>query len=178
MKLTNTLAATWFAAMLCIVGGTAHARQRSIHRTANSVDEMFVKNAAEAGMTEVKAGEIAERRGTDDAVKHIGNRMVDDHSKANEELKSIAEKANIRVPDQITTAQKSEIDRYDKMLARAFDSNYVRTQRSAHLQAIKLFENEIKNGSNVDLKEFASRTLPTIREHYKMFREMKLDSRM
>ncbi len=66
----------------------------------------FVKEAATGGMMEVELGKIAQEKGKSQQVKDFGKMMVDDHSKANADLKDLASKKNIEVPDSLTDDQK------------------------------------------------------------------------
>src|ERR1700751_1190108 len=66
--------------------------QTNTANTKSSADETFAKKAAEGGMAEVKLGQLAEERGSNPAVKNFGRRMVQDHSKANNELKDVTSK--------------------------------------------------------------------------------------
>src|ERR1044072_9366510 len=66
--------------------------------STSATDKTFIKKAARGGMMKVAMGQLAEKNGKSDDVKSFGKRMVTDHSKANDELKSIAEKKGVKLP--------------------------------------------------------------------------------
>jgi len=130
-------------------------------------DQKFVTTAASAGMAEVKAGDIARDRATSDDVKKFAEHMVRDHSKANQELVAILKRAKIDVPKDMREQDQTAIDNLNKQNGAAFDREYIRQQLAAHKEAVALFEDEAKSGKNEELKAFAEKTLPTLREHLK-----------
>ncbi len=77
----------------------------------SGADERFVKEAAEGGMLEVELGKLAADKATNDEVKAFGRRMQEDHSKANEELKKIADINNVKLPSALEGKQKRTLDR-------------------------------------------------------------------
>src|SRR5262249_44413101 len=88
-------------------------------------DNTFVTKAAEGGMAEVEFGKLAVEKASNDQVKQFGQRMVDDHSKANDELKTIAQQKNITLPTAISAKDKAEHDRLAKLSGAAFDHAYM-----------------------------------------------------
>src|SRR5437660_1034419 len=83
--------------------------------TKSSADEIFAKKAAAGGMAEVKLGQLAEERASNPAVKNFGRRMVQDHSKAGNELKSAASKENIELPGEMDKSDQATYDRLSKL---------------------------------------------------------------
>jgi putative membrane protein len=70
-------------------------------------DQKFAKDAAMGGMAEVKLGQLAVEKADSSKVKDFGKRMVDDHSKANEKLKSIAAEKSISLPSDVSAKDKA-----------------------------------------------------------------------
>jgi putative membrane protein len=136
-------------------------------------DKKFVRDAAIAGMTEVKLGQLAADKGSTDAVRQFGQKMADDHSKANTELKQLASQDNIPVPDSLDSKHQSVVDNLSKLSGPAFDKAYIKDQKKDHERAVQEFQNEANNGSNPDVKGFASKTLPTIQEHLSMTKSLE-----
>lgn len=132
-------------------------------------DRAFVITAAAAGLSEVQEGQLAASKG-DSAVQTIGNRMVSDHSKANDRLKSLATYKGIILSDQVTAPQAAELTQLQGLTGASFDTAYLKDQRRAHEKAIKLFETEASSGTDPDLKSFASNTLPTLQMHLQMIK--------
>src|SRR5450755_3390401 len=96
--------------------GYPQDRNRDDQRMENKMDEKkFVKDALLGGMTEVELGKMAVEKASSDAVKQFGQKMIDDHSKANEELKQIASKENINAPDSLDSKHQSRVDKLSKL---------------------------------------------------------------
>lgn len=130
-------------------------------------DQTFVTKAAEGGMAEVELGKLAQQKGTTDEVKNFGQRMVTDHSKANDELKTIAQNKKITLPSDLDTHDKATRDRLAKLSGSAFDHAYMRTMLVDHRKDVNEFKHESSMGKDADIKAFASKTLPTLEDHLK-----------
>jgi putative membrane protein len=118
-------------------------------------------------MTEVQLGKIAASKAQDSKVKQFAQRMVTDHSKANDELAAIAEKKGIRVPTSLDTEHQSMIQSLNAKSGAAFDTAYSEHMDAAHSKAVALFQGAI-TGSDPDLAAFAKKTLPTLEQHKQM----------
>ena len=131
-------------------------------------DQTFVKKAAAGGMAEVELGKLAQQKGTSAEVKTFGQRMVDDHSKANDELKSIAQTKNITLPTDLSAKDKALRDRLEKLSGAAFDRAYMQAMLKDHREDVNEFRHESTAGSDPDVKQFAAKTLPTLEDHLKL----------
>jgi putative membrane protein len=140
-------------------------------------DRKFVKDAAEGSMVEVELGKLAQEKGSNDAVKEFGKRMVDDHSKANEDLKQAAAKANIQVPAELPKKAKKVQDKLSKLSGAEFDRVYAKMMLSDHKDDVKSFEKESKAGQAPEVKNFAAKTLPTLQEHLKMAEQLEASTK-
>lgn len=136
-------------------------------------DQDFVKEAASGGMTEVRLGELAQARGSSEAVKSFGKRMVDDHTKAGDELKSAAGRANLKVPDKANAKDEATYNRLSKLSGAEFDREYSKEMVSDHTHDVSEFRKEVSSGRDKDVKSFASQTLPTLQAHLKQARDMQ-----
>jgi putative membrane protein len=141
--------------------------------TKSSADENFAKKAAEGGMAEVKLGQLAEEKGSSPAVKNFGRRMVQDHSKANNELKDVTSKENIPLPNEMDKSDQATYDRLSKLSGDAFDRAYARDMVKDHSKDVSEFQNEAKNGKDESIKNFAAQTLPTLQNHLDQARQME-----
>ncbi len=135
----------------------------------------FVKKAAMSDMYEVQAGQIAAQKGQADAVKQFGQHMVDAHTQTTQELKGIVQAENIKVdlPTELDAKHKALIDGLNAASAQDFDKTYTKQQVKAHKEAADLFEQYSKKGDNAAVKQFASKTLPTIEEHLEAAKKLK-----
>jgi putative membrane protein len=138
----------------------------------SSSDHKFVMDAAEGGMMEVELGRIAAQKGTSPDVKSFGQRMVDDHSKANDQLKQVASSKGVTVPASLPASKQKEIDKFNQLSGAAFDSAYVSHMVADHKKDVAEFQKESKNGKDTDVKAFATNTLPTLQDHLKMIQDI------
>ncbi len=145
--------------------------EKSAKAKTGGMDQMFVKKAAEGGLAEVDLGNVAKQNGSNDAVKQFGDRMVTDHSKANDELKSLAQQKNWTLPTEPKAADKSKKDRLSKMNGAAFDKAYMRDMVMDHEKDVKEFKKCAASCKDSDLKAWAAKTAPTLEDHLKMARD-------
>jgi putative membrane protein len=136
--------------------------------TSGSADTSFIRQAAMDGMAEVQLGQLAAKNASSADVKQFGQRMVDDHSKANSELKSIASQQSVTLPTELDGKHKATVDKLSKLQGEEFDRAYMTEMVSDHAQAVSLFQREAKTGKDEATKAFAEKTLPTLQEHHKM----------
>jgi putative membrane protein len=138
----------------------------------SSADSKFAKDAAMGGMEEVQLGQLAAQKATDPDVKSFGQRMVDDHTKANDQLKQVASQKGMTLPTDLSTLQKHDMDKLSAMSGAAFDKAYVSMMVKDHKKDVADFKKEAKSGKDSDLKSFASTTLPTLQDHLKMVQDI------
>jgi len=132
---------------------------------SKSADSTFAMKAAQGGMAEVKMGQLAEQKASSPEVKQFAQRMVTDHTKANSELKQAAAQDNITLPTSLDSKDQATYDKLSKLSGSQFDREYMRDQVADHQKDISEFKKEASSGSNPNIKNFASQTLPTLQEH-------------
>jgi putative membrane protein len=138
----------------------------------NGHDRKFIANATEAGAAEVAMGKLASDRASSTDVKRFAARMVIDHQKAGDQLKSIASAKGAAPPDRLSKKDQAELNKLGRLKEVDFDKEYVKVQLAAHKDAVALFGAESKSGKDADLKQFASTTLPTLQEHLGMVQQL------
>ncbi len=132
-----------------------------------SNDKKFMKEAAEGGLAEVELGKLAEERASNQEVKDFGKQMVNDHSKANEQLKELASKEGVTLPDNLSAKDKMLKQRLEKLSGPNFDRAYMENMVKDHKKDVAEFNRESTSGKDNAVKEFAAKTLPTLKEHLK-----------
>jgi putative membrane protein len=135
-------------------------------------DKTFMKKAAEGGLAEVQLGQLAQQNGQSQDVKDFGKRMVDDHTKANDQLKQIASQKGVTLPTSPNSHDQAEYNRLSKMQGDSFDKAYSKMMVSDHKKDVSEFKHEASSGTDNDVKGFASQTLPTLEEHLQMAEKM------
>ena len=139
-------------------------------------DASFYKNAAEAGISEVDAGNLAQEKGTSQAVKDFGAMMVKDHSAANDKLKGIAATKDISLPTSASIGQMATKTKLEVLSGDTFDKSYIKSQIKAHHDTIVLLKKEIASGQDTDAKAFATATLPVVQAHMKKIKAIAADA--
>jgi len=134
---------------------------------ASDPDASFFKNAAEGGIAEVDAGNLAQEKGTSAKVKEFGAMMVKDHSAANEKLKTLASTKGVDLPTSASIGQMANKAKLEVLKGDTFDSSYIKGQVKAHQDTIALFKKEAMGGQDPEAKAFAKATLPTLQAHLK-----------
>jgi putative membrane protein len=148
-------------------------RQAPVMSSSGSEDIEFVFDAAKGGMAEVELGKLAAERAKNEEVKKFAQRMVDDHAKAGDELKSIAEKKGIKLPQEIDAKDRALIARLQKLNGAAFDRAYMQAMVGDHVKDVNEFKKEANSGRDPQVKSFASTTLPTLEEHLQHARQAR-----
>lgn len=145
-------------------------RSKPAAQTASELspaDQRFVKEAAEGGMGEVELGRLAELKGSGDDVRKFGQRMVEDHSKANDKLKELAAAKSFTLPEKPNARQEATKDRLMKLSGADFDKAYMKDMVQDHKKDVAAFRVESKSGRDPDVRNFATITLPILRDHLK-----------
>lgn len=142
---------------------------------ASEVDRTFAQKAVESNATEIQASEMAKEKAQNDDVKDYAERMIDDHSDANEELMALI---NETIPEkwrpakELDAAKKKQMESLEKLSGSEFDREYMAMMTKSHQQTVQLFEKQAQEGKNEKLKSFAEEMLPDLKEHTKMAQEL------
>jgi putative membrane protein len=144
------------------------APSADVQKNQQTSSQEFVKEAAVGGMAEVEMGKLAADKASSDEVKKFGERMVEDHGKANDELKTLAQNKNITLPTSLDAKHKATLDRLSKLSGESFDRAYMQEMVKDHKKDVNEFRTESKSGKDPDVKAWAAKTLPTLEEHLKL----------
>jgi len=128
-------------------------------------DKNFVKDAATGGLMEVELGRYAEQNAVNPRVKNYGAMMVRDHTKANEELRSIASAKSINIPTAPDDSELNKINDLKKKTGAEFDREYIKEMVDDHEKDVDKFRKYAENGNDAELKAFAAKTLPVLLTH-------------
>ena len=132
----------------------------------------FMTGVADVGMTEVKLGQLAQEKATNARVKAFGQMMVNDHSKAGDELKALAGKKNVTLPQTMGDDHQKKYDDLQKKSGTDFDKAYINAMVDGHESAVNDFKKNTDN-SDADVKEWVNKTLPTLQMHLDSARAIK-----
>lgn len=135
-------------------------------------DKSFVMKAAQGGMAEVELGNLAREKAQSDQVKQFAQRMVDDHGKANEELKSIAQQKGIALPTSLPAMEQKHKDKLSGLSGEQFDHAYMQHMLMDHKKDVAEFQKASRTAKDDEIKQFATKTLPTLQDHLKEARQI------
>lgn len=144
---------------------TAVSNGTETQSTLSDQDKKFAEVAAKGGMMEVMAGQLAATNASNEKVKALGEMMVKDHTKANDELKNWAAKVGHQLPTSLD-AEKQKV--YDDLKAKKgadFDRKYTDLMVTDHKKTIADFKKQASDGSESSLKSFAEKTIPALEHH-------------
>jgi putative membrane protein len=162
MKFIDTLGA--LGAILIVAGAPAMA-------AVPSQDKHFAVTAAQGGMAEVQAAQMARKKSHDPAVRAFAERMIADHTRANKKLTHIMTSQGLTPPASIDEKDRHMSARLSSLSGKAFDAAYLKDQDAAHKRMIALFKKEAESGGDRWLVSFANSTLPTLETHLHMANE-------
>jgi putative membrane protein len=128
-------------------------------------DRDFAIKAAMGGKHEVELGRLAADRASDSDVKAFANRMIQDHSRAGDELTQTSSRLGIKAPDEDDTSFKQMVDRLSKLKGVEFDRAYMSDMVEDHMKDLSEIESYAKGDNNPELKAWAAKTVPIVREH-------------
>lgn len=134
--------------------------------------EKFWLEAAQGGMTEVELSQLALQKSQNEEVKTFAQMMVDDHTKANDELKTLAQSKGVTLPTEMNAKQMATKDKLNGLSGDAFDREYMKTMVKDHDKTVKLFQKQADSGKDEEVKAFAAKTLPTLQGHQSKARAM------
>jgi putative membrane protein len=144
---------------------SAQRMDQGSSKMLKSADTAFAMKAAQGGVAEVQMGKMAVEKASSPDVKAFGQQMVDDHTKANDDLKSLAEKKGMTLLTDMNAHQQGSYSKLRRLSGDAFDRAYVKDMVKDHEEDVKEFQKEAKNGTDEDIKGFAARTLPVLQRH-------------
>lgn len=150
---------------------TPQEQRRSQSSTADaqtSDSRTFMREAAVGGIAEVEFGRLAQDRAESREVKQFAQRMVTDHSRVNDQLKTLAQNKNVTLPTELDATHKATREKLDSLRGAAFDRAYMDEMRKDHRKDVDAFQKQAQSGSDPDVKAFAAKSLPTLEEHLKL----------
>ena len=125
----------------------------------------FFKKVTNSGMAEIQLAKLAQQKATMDAVKNFAAMLERDHTAVNQQIKNLADQRSVALPTTISDDKQKMYTDMEKMTGKAFDKDYISMMIKAHNDGISLFEDTRSNASDVDVKNFADKTLPALKTH-------------
>ena len=177
----NTLSGAFLVLGICamlalVVTAGASGAQNSNSSTTDdrntggqmTADHKFLMFAAMGGTAEVELGRLAAQKGASEDVRQFGRMMVDDHTKANEELTRVASSKGMTPPTALDAKHQAAVRKLSAISGEKFDREYARMMVGDHKKAVAEFQKEADRGADPDVKAFAASKLHALREHLRM----------
>lgn len=140
--------------------------------SVSAKDKTFMKKAAQGGLEEVEIGQMVAGKAQSNDVKQFAQRMVNDHSKANDQLKSIAQQKGVTLPTGMDAQGQALKSRLEKLSGAQLDKAYMKAMVQDHTKDVSDFKTASQTAKDPDLKSFASSTLPTLESHLQQARQV------
>jgi putative membrane protein len=140
-------------------------------------DQKFMMEAAQGGMMEVQLAQLAQQKASSEEVKEFAKTLEQDHSKANDELKALAQQKNVSLPTEIGAKHQSEVAKLQNMSGEQFDRAYMKMMVDDHKKDVSKFQKESDRAMDSHVKEFAAKTLPTLQSHLQKAQELNTSTR-
>jgi putative membrane protein len=160
-------------AIVGLLGSPALAQSQTGQAELAQQDLEFAKEAAAGGLKEVALGELAQEQAKSEEVERFGQRMVQDHGQANQKLMAIVEQKDIQLPQELPEDAQQKYQELQQLSDAEFDEAYMDEMVKDHEKDVALFEQQAQSGEDPDLRAFAEETLPTLREHLELAREVQ-----
>lgn len=149
-------------------GTTGNANAGGHGSGQTTADARFVMFAAMGGMAEVEMGRLAVQKGASEDVRQFGRRMIDDHTRANEELMRIASTKGMQPPAALDAKHQAAMRKMSALSGERFDREYAKMMVGDHRKAVGEFQKEADRGADAEIKAFAAAQLPALQEHLRM----------
>ncbi len=156
---------------------TAAPRSAKSDNNANNLpraDRNFIEKVAQHNEAEIELGKLAEKNASSEEVKRFGRQMVEDHTKANQELKKIADSKGINWPTEADRGHRRTIDKLQKQTGEKFDKDFVSDMVKDHKSDVKDFHKQATNAkADPDVKSFAEKNEPIVQKHLDMAQQLE-----
>ena len=137
-------------------------------------DEDFAKKVAISDKMEIESSQLVLSRNPDSDTKPFAEKMVKDHQETSAELKALVDGGKVKatLPTTLDAEHQKKLDELKAKSGKDFDSAYDHMQMQAHEDAVALFEQYAREGDNPDLRAWAAKTLPHLKEHLAMAKRL------
>jgi putative membrane protein len=156
--------------------GTGSTYANSSASGLDHADRSFLQKAARGNLAEVETGQLAAQQSSDPQVKQFGERMVQDHSQANDKLKTVAESVGVQLPTQPSHADMQEMSKLKSLSGQKFDKTYANAMLKDHRKDVQEYEHVAQTAKNPEVRAYAEQTLPTLKEHLALAEQLPENS--
>jgi putative membrane protein len=141
----------------------------------SALDKMFVRTAMQGGMAEIQLAQMTLQKTNNDQVKQFAQRMIDDHTKMNDQMKPVAQQLGVDVPAQISKKDRTTMAKLEALSEPAYDQAYIKDMVKDHKQDLSDFQMEASSGQDQTVKDAASQGSKVIAQHLQLAQQMAKD---
>ena len=143
----------------------------------SNIDREFIEDQLADGNAEVELGRLAQERASNPQVREFAGMMVTEHRKAGDQLKEIASRHNVEMTAETRDEHHDLRERLSKLSGAEFDREYIDAMVDDHEKAVKDVEDQAEDAENAALKQWASSTLPNLRQHLERAKQIQSNLR-
>lgn len=144
-------------------------------KSLSAKDAEFTRDAYRCGLFKIRLGGLTASKAKSDSVKVLARQMIVDHTRTNEQLKTIAAAKNITLSDSLSTEDQKHYNDLSTMSGTDFDKTYVQLMITDHKKAIERFKDEDDAGSDIDVRSWAAMALPVLKHHLMILQDLNVD---
>ena len=164
---------TGAAGMSSQSAGASGAAGATGSANVSKADRKGIMDMAMVNMAEIEMGKLAQSKSQNAEVKTYAQQMIDDHTKALQEVQTVAQAKGVTLPTELDAKHKAMSAKLEKLSGDAFDREYMKVGGLAsHKEAHKLLQKNQKSAKDPEVKGLATKMLPTVEQHLKAAQQM------
>ncbi len=141
----------------------------------SAIDRMFVSKAMQGGLAQIQLGQLTLQKSDNQQVKQFAQRMIDDHTKLNDQMKPVAQQLGVSVPDQISKGDRKTIAKLQALSGSAYDQAYIKDMVKDHKQDLSAFQMEASSGQDQTVRDAANQGSKVIAQHLQLAQQLAKD---
>jgi putative membrane protein len=134
-------------------------------------DKEFVAMAGLGGLAQMQMANLALQKASSADVKAFAQRMITDHTKPNAEIAELATTKGLALATELSGDSKSALEHLTSLSGTEFDKAYMQHMVEDHEKDVAAFDKASTSATDMDLKAWAGRTLPTLKEHLELAKQ-------
>jgi putative membrane protein len=173
MKLIRNLIPTVLGLTLVGAGFSMVTSRANGATTVSTTDKDFIQAAIQAGMTEVKLGEMANLKGNRDEVREFGHLIVKEDATFNDDLKALAQQKGLTMPESLEPIHQAVVDQMTDLMGSQFDDAFIAAVTKQLTDLAKEFRAESAATKDADVKSVVDKSILVVNEHLKRIAAIK-----
>jgi len=154
-------------------GGTMqHSSPSSTRSSLSAADLQFIIQAAQSDQTEIRTSQLALQKSRNSQVRQFAQEMIQQHTQSSNKLKPLAAQKGVTLPTSLGAENQALLTQLSKLSGTQFDRAYMIGQVKAHSKTQGIYQKELQQGRDSEVKTFANQVLPLVAEHLRMAQSM------